>query len=73
MHHIFIFPARRARAQAENLANQQCHFKSSRWCIELLDTDPGRGTIPMEPPMSNSSPVPVLKGVPVPFFVLAYV
>ena len=38
-----------------NKANQQCHFKSSRWRIELLDTDSCRGTVPMEPPMSNSS------------------
>ena len=43
------------RARAENKANQHCHFKSSRWCIELLDTDSYRGTVPMEPPMSNSA------------------
>jgi hypothetical protein len=49
----FIFPARRARAESQ--ANQQCHFKSSRWRMELLDTDYCRGTVPMEPPMSNSS------------------
>ena len=52
-YHIFIFPARRARA--ENKANQQCHFKSSRCRMELLDTDSCRGTVPMETPMSNSS------------------
>jgi hypothetical protein len=51
----FLFSARRARARAENQANQQYHFKSSRWRIELLDTDSCRGTVPMEPPMSNSS------------------
>ena len=50
---IFIFSACRARAESQ--ANQQRHFKSSRWCIELLDTDSCRGTVPMEPPMSNSS------------------
>jgi hypothetical protein len=49
----FISTARRERAETE--ANQQCHFKSSRWHIELLDTDSCRGTVPMEPPMSNSS------------------
>jgi hypothetical protein len=41
-HHIFIFPPCRARAAREggaaqrSEANQQCHFKSSRCCIELL-------------------------------------
>jgi hypothetical protein len=54
---VFFFSARRARA--ENKANQQCHFKSSRCCMELdmelLDTDSCRGTDPMEPLMSNSS------------------
>jgi hypothetical protein len=44
-----------AENKAENKANQQCHFKSSRWRIELLDTDSCRGTVPMEPPTSNSS------------------
>ena len=50
---IFLFFPRAARARAENKANQQCHFKSSRWCMELLDTstDSCRGTVPMEPPM----------------------
>jgi hypothetical protein len=52
-YHIFIFPARRARV--ENQANKQCHFKSSRWCIDPLGTDSCRGTVPMEPPMSNGS------------------
>jgi hypothetical protein len=52
---IFLFFPRAARARAENKANQQCHFKSSRWCMELLDTDSCRGTVPMEPPMSSSS------------------
>ena len=45
----------RPRARAENKANQQCHFKSSQCRMELLDTDSCRGTVPMEPPMSNSS------------------
>jgi hypothetical protein len=54
-YHIFIFPARVPRARAEIQANQQCHFQSSRWCIELLDTDSCHGTVPMEPPMSKSS------------------
>ena len=35
-------------------ANQQCHFKSCRWCIGLLDTDSCRGTVTMQPPMSNN-------------------
>ena len=54
---IFLFSPRAApaRARAENKANQQCHFKSSRCLIELLGTDSCRGTVPMEPPMSNSS------------------
>ena len=42
-------------SRAENLVNQQCHIKSSRWCIAPLGTDSCRGTVPMEPPMSNSS------------------
>ncbi len=55
-YHIFIFSrAPRARARAENLAHQQCHFKSSRRRMEQLDTDSCRGTVPMEPPMSNGS------------------
>ena len=51
---IFLF-SHAPRARAGNQANQQCQFKSSRYCIELLDTDSCRGTVPMEPPMSNSS------------------
>jgi hypothetical protein len=51
----FYFSRGRARASVENKANQHCHFKSSRWRMELLDTDSCRGTVPMEPPMSNSS------------------
>jgi hypothetical protein len=51
----FYFPARRPRACAENKANQQCHFKSSRWRMDPLGTDSCRGTVPMEPPMSNGS------------------
>ena len=42
-------------ARAKNEANQQCHFKSSRCCIELLGTDSCRGTVPMELPVPNSS------------------
>ena len=40
-----------------NKANQQCHFKSSRYGMGLSGTDSCRGTVPMEPPMStcNSS------------------
>jgi hypothetical protein len=53
LHPLFLFYPRAARA--ENQANQQCHFKSSRWRIELLGTDSCRAPIPMEPPMSNSS------------------
>ena len=51
----YFYFSRAPRARAENKANQQCHFKSSRWCMELLDTDSCRGTVPMEPPMSNNS------------------
>ena len=49
----FNFPAR--RSHAENKANQQCHFKSSRCPMEQLGTDSCRGTVPMEPPMPNCS------------------
>jgi hypothetical protein len=35
-YHIFIFPAHPALTRAENKANQQCHFKSSRCRIELF-------------------------------------
>ena len=52
---IFLFFPRAARVRAENKTNQQCHFKSSRWCMDPLGTDSCRGTVPMEPPMSNSS------------------
>ena len=50
---FFIFHLRWGRA--ENQANQQYHFKSFRWRIERLNTDSCRGTVSMEPPMSNSS------------------
>jgi hypothetical protein len=50
---IFLFFTRRARA--ENKANQQCHFKSSRCRMDPLGTDSCRGTVPMEPLMSNNS------------------
>ena len=43
---IFLFFRAPRGARAENQANQQCHFKSSRWRIELLDTDSCRGTVP---------------------------
>ena len=52
--YFYFFP-RAARARAENLANQQCHFKSSRWCIAPSGTDSCRGTVLMEPPMSNGA------------------
>ena len=52
---IFLFFPRAARARAENKANQQYHFKSSRCCIEQLGTDSCRGTVPMEPPMPKCS------------------
>ena len=51
---IFLFFPRAACARAENKTNQQCHLKNSRCRMELLDTDSCRGTVPMEPPMSNS-------------------
>jgi hypothetical protein len=51
----YFYFFRAPRPRAENQANQQCNFKSSGWRIELLDTDSCRGTVPMEPPMSNSS------------------
>jgi hypothetical protein len=53
----YFYFSRAPRARAENQANQQCHFKSSRCRMELLDTDSCRGTVPMEPLMStcNSS------------------
>ena len=47
----FNFVTRRWRA--ENMANQQFHFKSSRCGMDPLGTDFFRGTVPMEPPMSN--------------------
>ena len=51
----FIFPARRPRARAKNKSNQEYHFKSSRCLMDPLGTDSCRGTVPMEPPMSNGS------------------
>jgi hypothetical protein len=55
----FYFPARAAGGAAQRYAaeaNQQwCHFKSSRCCMDPLGTDSCRGTVPMEPPMSNGS------------------
>ena len=53
--YFYFSRAPRARARAENKANQQCHFKSSRWRMDPLGTDSCRGTVPMEPPMSNGS------------------
>ena len=47
----YFYFSRAPRARAENKANQQCHFKSSRWRMEgpgdPLGTDSCRGTIPM--------------------------
>jgi hypothetical protein len=51
----YFYFSRAPPARAENKANQQCHFKSSRCCIDPLGTDSCRGTVPMEPPMSNGS------------------
>ena len=50
-------PARAVLAGAAQRyeANQQCHCKRFRCGIELLNTDSCRGTVPMEPPMSDSS------------------
>jgi hypothetical protein len=44
---IFLIFPRAAPARAENLANQQFHFKSSRWRMDPLGTDSCRGTVPM--------------------------
>jgi hypothetical protein len=52
---IFLFFPRAAHTRAENQANRQYNFKSSRWRMELLDTDSCRRTVPMKTPMSNSS------------------
>ena len=51
----YFYFSRAPRGRAENLANQQCHFKSSRCRIDPLGTDSCRGTVPMEPPISNGS------------------
>jgi hypothetical protein len=51
----YFYFSRAPRARTENQANPQCHFKSFRWCMELLDTDSCRGTVPIEPPIPNSS------------------
>jgi hypothetical protein len=51
----YFYCSRAPRARAENLANQHCHFKSSRCCIELLGTDSCRVTVSMELPVPNSS------------------
>jgi hypothetical protein len=51
----YFYFSRAPRARAENKANQQCHFKSSRCPMDPLDTDSCRETVPMEPPMSNGS------------------
>jgi hypothetical protein len=51
---IFLFFPRAARALKIGQINSAIS-KSSRWRMELLDTDSCRGTVPMEPPMSNSS------------------
>ena len=52
----YFYFSRAPRARAENQANQQYHFKSSRCRIELLGTaDSCHGTVPMELPVPNSS------------------
>ena len=51
----YFYFSRAPRARAENQANQQCHFKSSRCCMDPLGTDSCRGTVPMELPVPNSS------------------
>ena len=51
----YIYFSRAPRVRAENQANQQCHFKNSRWCIDPLGMDSCRGKVPMEPLMSNGS------------------
>jgi hypothetical protein len=51
----YFYFSRAPRVRAENKTNQQCHFKSSLCCIDPLGTDSCRGTVPMEPPMSNES------------------
>ena len=35
----YFYFSRAPRARAENKANQQCHFKSFRWCMDPLGTD----------------------------------
>jgi hypothetical protein len=52
---MFLFFPRAARARAENQENQECHFKSSRWCMDLLGTDSCRETVSMELPVPNGS------------------
>jgi hypothetical protein len=51
----YFYFSRAPRVRAENQANQQYHFKSSRCRIDPLGTDSCRGTVPMETPMSNGS------------------
>jgi hypothetical protein len=51
----YFYFSRAPLARFENKANQQCHFKSSRWRMELLGSDFCRVTVPMEPPISTSS------------------
>ena len=54
--YFYFFPARRARARALKIRQiNSAIFKSSRWRIDPLGTDSCRGTVPMEPPMSNGS------------------
>jgi hypothetical protein len=51
---IFLFFPRTAdRARAARVRAPSSDLRQT--CIELLDTDSCRGTVPMEPPMSNSS------------------
>ena len=42
-------------APRKNHAYHRFHFKSSRWCIELLDIGGFMGTVPRQESVSNSS------------------
>jgi hypothetical protein len=51
----YFYFSRAPSARAENQANQQCHFKSSRCCMDPLGTNSCRLTVPMELPVPNGS------------------
>jgi hypothetical protein len=51
----YFYFSRVPRARAENQANQQYHFKSSRCCMDPLGTDSCRETVSMELPVPNVS------------------